>query len=269
MYLLSDQRFGRITAISALDPDALPIPLVPPTTIGGLGHPGACCLDAQSRVHVVDTDNARIASYDFGTNTWTAFGSGALTAPTGVGADAVGSIYIADAPRVLRVDDVSGAGMVQLAGIDPSRRPVAVTCIGSRIAIVDGQTRGIATSDDAGATWVDHPLPPGPMLNHPVAITPRPDGGVLVTDLGNRRVVAFDAAGSATMVLSDTDGLVAPVAAVDDGPGITVADAGPGWIRRYLPVNGAWVAADFLRGRNPDGSYRFDKVAGLAIGAVA
>ncbi len=266
MYLLSDQRFGRAVALGALDADALPQPLSPPSTIGPLANPAAICLDGLGRVHIADAGNGRVVSFALATGTWTSFGAGRLGAVTGVTADASGRIHAATGQKLVRADGVDGAGLVELP-LPAGARPVAVAIAnGDRLAVVDAATRAVLLGDTTGSSWTAHPLPAG---SKPIAIAARASGGVLVADLSGRRIVALDLAGSATTLIEAADGLVAPIAAVDDPPGITVADAGAGWIRRFLPVDGRWVAADFVRGRRADGSWRFDRVGGLTLGALS
>lgn len=270
MYLLSDQRFSRIAALIALDADALPQPLVPPSAIGRLARPAGTCLDALRRLHIADSDNGRLVSFAFDTGAWTSSGAGAFPHVRDVAADAQSRLYLVDGRRVLRVDDVDGSGQVELSGPSPGRRPIAVTVEeNGRLVVADAASRGLLVSDDEGASWVPIPLPDGPAASVPVSVSPRRGGGVLVADLGGRRVVGLDGAGNATLLIDSTDGLTFPTAAVEDGPGITVADAGPGWIRRYLPVEGRYVAADFVRGKRPGGTWRFDRVGGLTRGDLS
>jgi DNA-binding beta-propeller fold protein YncE len=272
MYLLSDQRFGRIVALLALDADALPQPLVPPAALGPLALPAGTCLDALHRLHIADPGNGRIVSFAFDTGAWTSFGDGAFPQVSDVAVDAQNRIYLVDGQRVLRVDDVDGSGQVELSGPASGRRPVAITVDrDGRLVIVDAASRGLLVSEDDGASWAPLGFPEGPEgpESRPVSVSPRRDGGVLVADLGGRRVVGFDGGGNASILIDSTDGLTSPIAAVEDEPGITVADAGPGWIRRYLPVDGRYVAADFVRGRRPDGTWRFDRVGGLTRGALS
>jgi len=44
-----------------------------------------------------------------------------------------------------------------------------------------------------------------------------------------------------------------------------VADAGLGWVRRFLPVAGDQVPADYVNGLRADGTHRFDRLGGMAV----
>jgi hypothetical protein len=269
MYLVSDQRSNRIVALLTLDADALIQPLVPPAAFVTLSLPTGLCLDANHRLHIADSANSRIVTFAFDTAIWTTFGAGVLTHPLDVAVDAGNRIYAVDGQRVLRVDDAGGSGAVVLSGLTASQRPIAITVdVAGRLFIVDAKSQGLWLTDDDGASWNQLLLPAGDKPSTPVSVAPQRNGGVLVADLANCRIVAFDPNGIGSTIIEESDGLIYPVSAKEDGPGITVLDAGAGWIRRFLPVGDRYVAADFVRGRRPDGTWRFDRLAGLAIGVI-
>jgi len=270
MYLVSDQRSNIVIALPAIDSDALNQSLVPPTAIGSLLLPAGLCLDASRRLHIADSGNGRIVTFALDTVTWTTFSAGALASPLDVAVDALNRIYAVDGQRVLRFDDADGSGGMVLPGLTANQRPVAVIVdVSGRLFIVDATNRGLWFTDDDGVSWQSLPLPEGAKLNRPFSVAQRRHGGLLVTDLANRRIVAFEPDGTSSTIIDESDGLISPVTAREDGPGITVLDAGPGWIRRFLPVEDRYVAADFVRGRRPDGTFRFDRPAGLTIGATS
>jgi hypothetical protein len=270
MYLVSDQRSNRIVMFLTLDADALNQPLVPPAAFGALSLPAGLCLDANHRVHIADSANDRIVSFALDTATWTMFGAAVLTRPLDVAVDAGNRIYAVDSQHVLRVDDADGSGAVVLPGLTANQRPIAITVdVAGRLFIVDARSKELWFTDDDGVSWNSLPFPEGAKPSKPVSVSPRGNGGVLVTDLANRRVLAFEPDGTGSTIIEESDGLISPVSAREDGPGITILDAGAGWIRRFLPVGDRYIAADFVRGRRPDGTWRFDRLAGLAIGVTS
>jgi sugar lactone lactonase YvrE len=270
MYVISDQRRNRVVGFPALDADALGQSLQPPTTIGNLSLPSGLCLDASRRLHIADAANDRIVTFAFDTATWTTFGAGLVTNPRHVAVDANGRIYAVDGARILRVDKEDGTGAVVMPGLVEHQRPIAIAVdAAGRVFIVDATTRGLWFTANDGGSWDPLPLPAGDQPNRPVSISSRRDGGVLVSDLANHRVIAVDAGGGATTLITEDDGLFLPICAQEDGPGVTVLDAGPEWLRRFLPVGTRYVAADFIRGARPDGTSRFGRPSGLAIGAAS
>jgi DNA-binding beta-propeller fold protein YncE len=270
MYVISDQRSNCVVALPALDADALLQSLVPPVAFGRLSLPAGICLDSRHRLHVADMGNNRIVSFAFDTAMWTTFGAGVVTAPRDVAVDSGDRIYAVDSMQVLRVDADDGSGAFVLPGLDDGQRPIAIAVdADDRVFIVDATVQGVWVTEDEGGSWDRLTMPPGDVTSRPVALSAREAGGVLVSDLANHRVVAIDAGGAASTIIAAADGVFSPISAVEDGFGITVLDAGPEWIRRFLPVDAAQVAADFVRGRRADGTRRFGRPAGLAIGAAS
>lgn len=266
MYCIADQRRNRIAGLSALDPDGLVQPLVPPAEIGPMSAPSGLCLDG-ARLRIADSGHGRIVTVSLDTGGWSAFSTGVMVRPVDVASDARHRIYAVDGERLARADGEDGSGLVMMPGLAAGQRPVAITVDGERIVIADARERRIWASGDDGASWAPIALPDAGAPPALVSLAPAAGGGVLVTDLANRRVVAVDPDGATKTVITPEDGLIAPVAARADGPGITVLDAGALWVRRFLPVNGRYVAADFVRGRAAGGQSRFDRPAGLAVGA--
>jgi DNA-binding beta-propeller fold protein YncE len=243
--------------------------LAPPPNIGILSSPAGLCLDSNGRLHIADWGNCRIVTFDFDTSTWTAFGTGILGHPLDVASDGDGRIYAADGEHVIRFDSHDGSNPVVLPLGTPDQRPVAISVDGEHMFVADTRSRGLWYSHDQGGSWGSLVLPEGDQPIAPLSLSSRREGGVLVTDLANRRVIAIDSAGATTTIITEQDGLVAPIAAIQDGPGITVIDAGAAWLRRFLPVGSSYVAADFVRAQRADGSFRFERPSGLAIGAPA
>jgi hypothetical protein len=269
VYLLSDRYGERIVALSALDADLPLQPLVPPAVVGGLSSPGGTGLDSGQRLHIADTGNSRVVSVSLDTLTWSVAAATTSGPPLAVALDEQDRLHVADGHTLVRVDDIDGSGHVELVSSSRNWRPIAVAVdpTGS-LAIVEGVSGEVLLSDDEGSTWTGHPLPPGGAPPKPVSLSARAAHGFVLTDLANRRVLTLAPDGTMTSLFDSSAGLVAPIAACDDGPGITVVDVGVGWLRRYLPVDAAYVGADFVRGRALDGTVRFDHVGGLTIGAV-
>jgi streptogramin lyase len=269
MYVISDQRADCLVALPALDPDALFHPLVAPAAFGPLSRPAGLCLGPGPAVHVADAGNQRVATVSLASGSWTGFGAGLLADPRDVAVDADGRLYVADSRQVVRADGPDGTGLVVLSAVQRQRPTSVAVDPGGRLYIVDAAARAVLVSVDDGRTWDLLAMPEAEAASRPLSVSARQHGGVLVADPGTRRVVAFDAAGTATTLVSADDGLFVPVVAVEDGPGITVLDAGPEWVRRFLPVGGGYVAADFVRGRRGDGTRRFARPAGLATGTAS
>lgn len=216
---------------------------------------------------IADNGNGRVVTYDPATNDWSSFGAGTLAQPTGVAADLKHRILVADGRRLARADDAAGTGQVELVPPRPRFAPagVAVQTAG-RIAVADAAGGALLISDDPdGTSWSTVPLPSGPDPCRPWGVAPSPDGGILVTDVANARVLVVAPDSTVATVLEADDGLLVPVIAVSAGPGLVVADAGAGWVRSFLPVAGAYEPATLIRGR-ADGAYRFDRIGGLAAG---
>lgn len=76
--------------------------------------PIGIAVDVAGRIYVADSGNRRIVRMDDMTGAgWATLGN--LAGPEGVAVDAAGRIYIADRYRLLRVNDVSGEGSMELS----------------------------------------------------------------------------------------------------------------------------------------------------------
>jgi serine/threonine protein kinase, bacterial len=188
MYFISDQASNPVVALPAIDADALNQPLAPPASIGRLSLPLGLFFDGSRRLHIADSANGRIVTWALETGAWSTFGAGALRRPLDVVVDAKNRIYVVDGQRILRVDAEDGSGAVVLSGLTANQRPIAIAVdITGRIFIIDSRTRGLWFTDDEGGSWQPLGFPEGEVPSKPVSVAARHDGGVLVTDLGNRR----------------------------------------------------------------------------------
>lgn len=216
--------------------------------IGSLANPRGVDRGPDGRLVVADTGNHRVAFSGFflsdlargvaDLDDWSAYGSpgspgaageGQFLAPVNVHVDAVGRTLVAD------------------PGLD-------------RLVRIDSPT---------GDGWVEISLPPGDRPPRPYGLATGPNGGVLVTDLVNGRVLLVDADDGVDVLIDGgaDRSIIAPVGAVLDRSGIVVADAAAGQLTRWSRRSGTgkWKPSGRLPG-NPgrSGWPGFAAMCGLA-----
>jgi sugar lactone lactonase YvrE len=129
-------------------------------------------------------------------------GSNQFTYPTGVALDAGGRIYVADYGnnRVVRMDDISGAGWTALGkqggGSGQFNYPARVALDSSgRIYVADMSNSRIVRIDDMSGTgwtaWGTFGSGTGHFIN-PAGVAVDSDGHIYVADSGNNRIVRID-----------------------------------------------------------------------------
>ena len=171
-----------------------------PNSTSLAGNPFDIAFDAQDRIYIMsDNDNQRIIRIDDMTGknrvSYGASGTGVgqFLEPQSITIDAQGRLYIADEDkatqggRIIRIDDMTGAGWVifPLTNPDPRIRlphDIAVSASG-KIYIADTKNNGIARIDDmTGKGYIEYaPYPDGPRNIYPnqleapkgIFITPR------------------------------------------------------------------------------------------------
>jgi hypothetical protein len=113
-------------------------------------------------------------------------------------------------------------------------------------------------SDSPSAAWSEIALPGGAKPQRPYALASGPDGGVLVTDLVNSRVLLLAADDSVEVWIDGRAdrSLVAPAALCLAGAQLYIADAATNCLSRWARdgVSGAWTLAQRRDGRAVPGS---------------
>jgi streptogramin lyase len=157
--------------------------------------------------HGAEDGLARLVRFDDFTGAgWTTFSGGGLSLSglTGVAVDAAAHIYLTRTapPQLLRLDDMTGAGLVGFGQVGTGEgqflgaAQVALDGQG-RIYVADFPGHRIARFDDmSGAGWVtlggpDAGSVPG-ALDAPSAIALSASGKILITDYNNGRVIQVD-----------------------------------------------------------------------------
>jgi hypothetical protein len=204
--------------------------------VGEFDRPAAAAF-AGDTLLVLDTGNCRVVALD-GTDGsgWTSYGRRGRPAP----ADPAEGAF-AD-PRGLAVDS---AGRIWIS--DPGARRLV------RIDAIDG----------SGWAQIDVPAAPAPALPYGLGAL---GDGVVVLDVGNRRIVVVDGAGAATAVELAAGEWAAPVFATGAAGEVVAADVAANELRLLQPdgADGFAVAA-VLRGSPPDlVQPLFDSIGGVA-----
>ncbi len=155
---------------------------------------------------VADFGNGRIAGMRSASNPiWTSFGAigngaGQFNGPVGIATDALHRIYICDThnSRIVRINDMSGAGWVSLSGAGGH------SFINPQNIAIDSQNRIYVTSyqsgvlirinDMTGAGWTEYGATGSGagQFNAPYGIALDAQNRIYVADSGNARVVRID-----------------------------------------------------------------------------
>lgn len=207
-----------------------------------------CTQDNQGNFYITDAHNNRIRKIDLQGNVITFAGNGATGSidgqgttaefnyPTGIAADPLGNIYVADSGNS-RIRKITSSGVV-------------TTLAGSTAGNEDGQ--GISAK-----------------LNTPMSIAIDPAGNLYVTDTTNNNIRKIEASGNVSTpnqgsspVLSSPSGI-----AVDASGSIYVADTGNNCIRRIDASGDITILAGNVSGfADGEGtSAQFNAPKGIAI----
>ena len=266
MIAITDQRSGRGLLLPALDADVAMQPLLPDASVGPLRVPLGLCVHASRYVAIADSGNGRIVVFDAASSTWSSFGAGTLASPRAVVPDGAGGLLVADTARVVRVVDQTGAAPSDVLPPADGSLPLAVAARNGTdidVATADGRLR---RTTDGGATWTDIALD-GPSPARPVALARTATGATYVCDLGNARVLAVADDGSVTTALDERHGVVLPTAVAVADRDLFVVDTGANRIRRFALHDDRIEPAEYVNGRRPDGTFRFDRVGGITLGS--
>jgi hypothetical protein len=239
------------------------------SAIGAMKDPRDVDILSSGQLVVADTGNHRVVVSGFtitqlskgaaDTSQWHAFGTlgdpttpspNTFHSPTGVHADSLGRIVVADPAmgRLVRFDAMAG--------------------------------------EPDGAGWAEIALPPGTNPAQPYGVAPGPNGTTLVTDIANARIIELTDADDSIRVL--IDGALAPpegpgtrtinaaIAAAPNGtaanPRIVVADAGSAMLTEWSlhKPSGAYRLTRRLSGLpHPTGGPVFTEVSGLTSTGAA
>lgn len=164
--------------------------------VGRLRDPMGVDVDAQGRIWVADTGNARVQVFEPDGSSATVAGEG-FTRPVDVAVTREGRVWIADlgADRVrcLRVDggacSVPDVEMPAPSGVGARDRvgPLATQLYGHRVVSASGSPQ-LSVGGEGGGSGE---------LMHPADVAVLPDGSFAVADAYNHRVQRYDARGRA------------------------------------------------------------------------
>ena len=199
-FIVSDSGNDRIALIS--DPDGSNWSALGTHGSGDLefDRPAGVAVDDEGRIYVADLGNARIVRVDdIDGNGWTTYGTpgspspvdpqavGRFHEPVAVAVDANGAIWVADqrALRVVRVDDMTGAGWLALSGGVPAGLGLGAA---GDVLVCDLGARAVVSRDASTAAVLAQSGP----LAGPGAALGAPGGGALVLDHVSSRVFTLD-----------------------------------------------------------------------------
>lgn len=215
---------------------------------------------------MADLEADRIVVVEPSTNTWTSF---ECERARSISVDSGGRLFAAGR-RLIRFDDLTGSGQTAIIEADPLTPSAvhvsrAIDASDIDVAMSDGT---LHRSADGGTTWSVVDLA-GAVPAAVSDLCRMDDGTVVFADLANRRVGAVAANGTVSTLIDETLGLGLPSCLTSAGNQLFVADIGFNRIRRYVVTPSEVVAAEFVAGRREDGSYRFDRVTGIAEGELS
>jgi streptogramin lyase len=257
---------GRVLHLDDLDPATL-------APIGGaaLAGPSGPARDANGSVLVAEMDGHRVALASPG-SAWIVFGvqgggPGEFDLPVATAFLPGGRLVVLDAGncRLVRMDDITGAGWTSYGrrgrptSGDPARgayadpRGLAVDTAG-RIWVCDPGA-GRVTRIDAfdGSGWREITLPAAAHPPLPYGICAYADG-VAIVDVGNKRLLRLDAAGTTTATVDLSDGIWrSPCFVAGVGADLlVVADLAANELRLLEATGAGFAVTNTLRGSPPD-----------------
>jgi DNA-binding beta-propeller fold protein YncE len=283
MIYVTEQRRSAVIALNSLDeagsfkwrvPDAV--------TVGRMTRPSGMAFNQNGWLVIADSGNNRVLIIDPDTSSSVALDSsgsniGSLRLPTGVAVTLSGLIVITDTgnhrivftelPGALEWSAYGTPGSIPPGGFEA---PTGVHVDGAgRILVADpGADRLVRIDTPDGSGWTNLALLPGAKTPRPYALAAGPDGGVLVSDLHNARILLLAADDSMSVLIdgSADRSLIAPVAVSMLGASIVVADAAAARISRWTldAESGIWSMVEQLDGRGwPRGGPEFSSLTGL------
>jgi streptogramin lyase len=285
MIFAVDQRRAVVIALGSLDDGAAFMRLgLGPGSAGPMRKPGGIAVTADRRLVIADSGNDRVLILDPTNGSSVVLDSsasavGPFRRPTGVAVNAAGLLAVADTDnhRVVTVHMDDGSGWSAFGapgGMLPGgfEAPTAVHLdAAGRILVADpGTARLVRVDAPDGSGWTEIALPPASKPPRPYALATGPNGGILVSDLVNSRMLLLAADDSIAVLIDGLPdrSLVAPVGASMSGGDLVIADAATCCITRWTlnSATGAWSLAQRLDGRGGhDDSREFSSLSGLAI----
>lgn len=290
---LGDQASG-VLAFSSIGPRPAAAALAPDAATGALAGPFGLAPAPKKALLVADSGRHRIVVLNLKGGASRAIDASAAAAgpfagPRGVARLPDGRLVVADTgrhrlmtSRFTYADFVAGRatpdawdafgepGSLPDAGPGMFKAPQAVLVdAAGRIVVTDPALRRLVRLDAPdGSGWTEIALPDGPQPPQPYGLSPGPNGGLLVTDIVNARVVFVGADDSAAVLIDGRSGrqLIAPVAAAMKGRNIVVADAAAAQLSEWARNSRrAWTLRRRLRGDpGPLGGPVFSRVIALA-----
>jgi streptogramin lyase len=267
---------GRVFEIDDLDEASL-------KNVGNmlLGRPSGPAAHPSGRVVVAEMDNHAIATAEPG-DIWQRFGSrgsgvGEFERPAAT-AFLGEALLVLDSGncRVVALDDIAGNGWTSYGhrgrptpddpgeGAFADPRGLAVDTSG-RIWVSDPGANRLTRIDAIdGSGWTEVALPAAAEPALPYGLGAMGDG-VVVLDVGNRRVLVLDVAGASSVVdLADAT-WVSPVFVVGVGDKLVVADVAANELRLLEPDGASgFMVVSTLRGSPPDLVHPiFDSLGGV------
>jgi DNA-binding beta-propeller fold protein YncE len=282
MIYMTDQRRGAVLALESLE-DGVAFDWFLPNAInsGPLRLPSGLAAGANGSLAVADSGNNRVVIVDRTTGSSTilvsdAVAIGPLRDPTGVALTATSDMLIVADKGNHRIVFATLTATVEwsaLGGTETGafQTPTDVWVDGAgRILVADPRAARLVRIDGPdGSGWSELTLPGGVSPARPYALAAGPAGGVLVSDLGNSRIVLLAADDTASVLIDGARdrSLIAPVAVALQGGDIVVADAAAGRIGRWASdAAGRWTLSRQIDGRGAVGQVAtFSSLAGLAI----
>lgn len=255
-----------------------------PTTLASIGDtsltmPSGPSRDPSGAVVVAEMTRHRIDHAAPGAG-WTRFGTrgngvGHFERPAATAFLSTGAILVLDSGncRIVSIDDIAGSGWVSYGHrgrptpADPAEggfvdpRGIAVDTF-DRIWVSDPGAGRVTRVDGVdGSGWTPIPLPTGAKPTIPYGICAYRDG-VIVVDVGNRRLIRVDDNATATVDLDVS--WLGPSFVTSLGLNIAVADITANELRLLEPSGDGFAETDRLRGSPPDLTVAlFDSLGGV------
>jgi DNA-binding beta-propeller fold protein YncE len=283
MIFVTEQRRAAVLALDSLTLGAAHQWLVlDPGKVSRMKQPSGLACDSAERVVVADRGNDWVVVVDASTGKTRVLDSsdsdiGSLHRPMGVALTAGGELIVADTGnrRIVFASSLEkpqweSFGEPGSTGAGEFDAPTGIYVdTAGRVLVADpGAERLVRFNGPDGSGWIEIPLPSGARSAQPYALAGA-DGGVLVTDLGNARVLLVDQDDTVRVLIDGVAdrSLIAPIGVSMLGPAIVVADAGACRMTRWVTDDdGRWTLVNQLDGRpRPGGSLEFSSVAGMTV----